>query len=87
MTPPPDEARSSCLILSALNFAARSRMVFSTSSSGGGSPWIQRSGLMRATTKALQVGADEALRLQLGDRLGDLLVELEQLSAMLFVRL
>ena len=48
------DARSSCLILSTLNFAARSRIVFSTSSSGGGSPWIQRSGLMRATTKAFR---------------------------------
>src|SRR5207245_134234 len=45
-------SRSSCLSFSVLNFAARSRIVFNTSSSGGGSPWIQRKGLMRATTKA-----------------------------------
>ena len=36
---------------SALNLAARSRIVVRTFSAAGSSPWIQRSGLMRATTK------------------------------------
>jgi len=48
---PAAAARSSCFTFSTLNFAARSRMVLSTSLSGGGSPCIQRNGLMRATTK------------------------------------
>jgi hypothetical protein len=47
---PAAPARSCGLIFSALNLPARSRMVFSTSSSGGGSPLIQRNGLIRATT-------------------------------------
>src|SRR3989442_15061094 len=75
---PPAPARSSCFTLSVLNLPARSRIVFSTSSSGGGSPLIQRSGLMRAMTKARRYGADEAARLQPGDDRGDALVELKE---------
>ena len=39
-----------------MNFAARAVIVSSTSSSGGGSPWIQRSGFTRATTNAFRYG-------------------------------
>jgi len=47
---PAAPAKSCGFIRSTLNLVARSRIVFSTSSSGGGSPLIQRSGLIRATT-------------------------------------
>src|SRR5437660_11784677 len=53
---PAAPARSCGLIFSTLNLAARSRIVLSTSSSGGGSPLIQRSGLMRATTNERRYG-------------------------------
>jgi hypothetical protein len=49
---PPAPARSCGLIFSTLNFAARSRIVLNTSSIGGGSPLIQRSGLMRGNGSA-----------------------------------
>jgi hypothetical protein len=39
-----------------LNFATRSRIVFRTSSRGGGSPLIHRNGLMRATTNERRYG-------------------------------
>jgi len=49
-TPPPMRARSSWRTFSGLNFAALSRIVASTCSAAGGSPWIHFSGLIRATT-------------------------------------
>lgn len=47
---PAAPAKSCGFIRSTLNLVARSRIVLSTSSRGGGSPLIQRSGLIRATT-------------------------------------
>src|SRR5208282_1526131 len=73
---PPAPAKSCGLIFSTLNFAARSRIVLSTSSSGGGSPLIQRSGLMRATERA-QVRADETSFFQLLYRCRNFLLEVE----------
>jgi hypothetical protein len=49
---PPAPARSCGRTLSTLNFAARSRIELSKSSSAGGSPLIHRKGLILATTKA-----------------------------------
>ena len=48
---PAAPARSCGLIFSTLNLAARSRRVWNNSSKGGGSPLIQRRGLILATTK------------------------------------
>src|SRR5437763_10877429 len=53
---PAAPARSCDLIFSTLNLPARSRMVLNTSSSVGGSPLIQRRGLIRAMTNERRYG-------------------------------
>src|SRR6266567_7195197 len=53
---PAAPVRSCGRIFSTLNLPTRSRMVFSTSSSEGGSPLIHRKGFMRATTNDRKYG-------------------------------
>ena len=82
---PPVPARSCGLIFSTLNFAARSRIVLSTSSSGGGSPLIQRSGLMRATTNERRYGLTRPTFFQLLYRCRNFLLEIEHHRGPFFV--
>ena len=75
---PPILARSCCLIFSTLKRDGARAWSSAPRRSGGGSPWIQRSGLMRATTKVRRYGLTKPASLSFSTTSVDALVELDQ---------